>query len=230
MSNTSFIITKSKNLKIPKETPHFIISDDIYFPIYDPNCVKFNDFISLVINNKKYDIKDYYTNKFDFVELTKKLNINSFVAYHYSEFGMMPLYICKFSVVKNIVIKESILCPDERIIAPENYSEFENELEKNSPEILLNIEIDEYLIERLNDFEYTKFLYEKWGNSIDFLIIDKINSEKNKENQKKLDKENQKPKEVLNKNIQKIDNGVESEVDDMSTNSFFGILKRIFKL
>lgn len=182
--NNSFIITKSKDLKIPKEIPHFVVSDDIYFPICDTNGSEFNEFISLVLTNKKYDIKDYYSNKFDFIELTKKLNINSFVAYHYSEFGMMRLNICEFSVVKNIVIKESIVCPEERIIEPENYSEFENELEKNSPEILLNIKVDGFFIEKLKYFDIAESLYKKWGCSLNFSEIDEINSQKLKKTER----------------------------------------------
>lgn len=226
--DTTFIITKSNDLKIPKEIPHFIVSDDIYFPICDTNGSEFNDFISLVLTNQKYDIKGYYSNKFDFIELIKKLNIDSFFAYHYSEYGMMTINICRFSVVNNIVIKESIVCPEERIITPENYSEFEDELEKNSPEILLNIKVDGYFMERLKDFDIAEFLYEKWGNSIDFTEIDRVNSLKIKENRKKLDIENQKQDEILN---QKTDNFEEQQVDDdIPSNSFWGEIKRVFKL
>lgn len=166
--DNSFIITKSSGLQIPREIPHFLVGDDIYLPINIPTGYEFNDFINSVISNKKFDIADYYSGNFYFIELIRKLNISSFVAYHSSEFGTMTLNYYNFTVVDGAVIEKSIWSTEEGIITPENYSEVEENYDNNNSEILLNITIDGFFIEQLKYFEIAESLYKKWGNSLLF--------------------------------------------------------------
>ncbi|MEZ0130768.1 hypothetical protein AB9T88_13780 [Flavobacterium sp. LBUM151] len=221
--DNSFIIAKSKELKIPKEIPHFFVGDDIYLPINITTGYEFNNFINSVLENKKYDLRDYYTNDFYFLELTKKLNISSFVAYHCSEF-VMPLNIYEFTVVNNTVIEKSIWSNEEGIMTPENYSEVAENYDKNNSEILLNIKIDLYFIEKLKYFEIAESLYKKWGNLLDFSEIDKINRQKIEENRKKsLENESQ---EIRNFE----DSSEDIPLEDIPSDSFWGEIKRILKL
>jgi hypothetical protein len=217
--DNSFIITKSKGLKIPKEIPHFLVGDDIYLPIPIPTGYEFNDFINSVKSNKKFDIADYYSGNFHFIELIRKLNISSFVAYHSSEFGMMTLNYYNFTVVNDAVIEKSIWSTEEGIITPENYSEVEENYDNNNSEILLNIKIDGHFIEQLKYFEIAESLYKKWGNSLNFSEIEKFNSRKNEENRKeRLESENQETRNF------------EDSSDDIPSNSFWGEIKRVLKL
>ncbi len=216
--DNSFIITKSKGLKIPKELPHFLVSDDIYLPINNPTGYEFNDFINTVLENKKYDLRDYHSNDFRFIELTRKLNINSFVAYHFSEYGSMTLNYYNFTIVNDTVIEKSIWSTEEGIITSENYSEFEENYDTNNSEILLNIKIDSYFIEKLKYFEIAESLYKKWGNSLNFSEIDKLNSQKIEENRRKrLENENRETRNF-------------EDSEDIPSNSFWGEIKRILKL
>lgn len=213
--DNSFIITKSKGLKIPKEIPHFLVADEIYLQISNPTGYEFNDFINTVLENKKYALRDYYSEDFHFIEITRKLNISSFVAYHFSEFGMMTLNYYNFTVVNDILIEKSIWSTEEGIITSDNYSEFEENYDNNNNKILLNIKIDSYFIERLKYYEIAESLYKKWGNSIDFSEIDKINSQKIEENRLKR----------LEDEMQETRNFEDSE--DIPSNSFWGEIKRV---
>lgn len=217
--DNSFIITKSKGLKIPQEIPHFLVGDDIYLPINIPTGYEFNDFINSVISNKKFDMADYYSGNFYFIELTQKLNISSFVAYHSSEFGMMTLNYYNFTVVNGAVIEKSIWSTQEGIITSENYSEVEENYDNNNSEILLKIKIDGYFIEQLKYFEIAESLYKKWGNSLNFSEIEKFNSQKIEEDRKKrLESESQ---EIIN---------LEDSSQDIPSNSFWAEIKRVLKL
>lgn len=217
--DNSFIITKSKRLKIPKEIPHFLVGDDIYLPINIPTGYEFNDFINSVISNKKFDLADYYSNNFSFIELARKLNISSFVAYHSSEYGDMTLNYYNFTVVNDTVIEKSIWSTEEGIITSENYSEVEENYDNNNSEILLNIKIDAYFIEKLKYFNIAEFLYKKWGNSLNFSEIDKLNSQKIEENRKRR---------LENESLET--RNFEDSSEDIPSNSFWGEIKRVLKL
>jgi hypothetical protein len=165
----SLLIFKENDLEIPEEIPHFINEGVIYLPIVNPAGYQFGQLITMVIDKKQYEILDY-KDEFSFVKLASDLDIENYIAFHSSDFGVMPINYYEFAIVKNVFIKDSIWSTDG-IITSENIDDFEENYEKNKGEILLNIKVNLNFIEHLKDYSSCKSVYEKWGNKVNFYEV-----------------------------------------------------------
>ena len=165
----SLLIFKENNLEIPQAIPHFINEGVIYLPICNPTGYQFGELITMVLDKKQYEVLDY-KNEFSFVKLACELGIENYIAFHNSDFGMMPINYYEFAIVENVFIKDSVWSTDG-IITPENIDDFEDNYEKNKGEILLDIKLDLDFIEHLNNYSLCKSVYKKRGNKVNFYEI-----------------------------------------------------------
>jgi hypothetical protein len=100
----SLIITKETNLKNLNKIPH-IIENGLLIVALKNN--EFSKFINRVLRVHSTDL-DYYHEDFEFIDLIKKLNIKTFLGYHESDWGGIPIDSIRFAVIDNEIIVESI--------------------------------------------------------------------------------------------------------------------------
>jgi hypothetical protein len=99
----SLIISKSIEVKIPKEIPH-LIKDGVLLIALEKS--EFSDFVFNVLRTYKTNLNDYIEEN-DFVKLVNKIKLNDFFAYHESDWGM-PIDKVYFAVVEGEIVIESI--------------------------------------------------------------------------------------------------------------------------
>lgn len=120
----------------------------------------------MALDKKQYEVLDY-KDEFSFVKLAYEIGVENYIAFHSSDFGMMPINHYEFAIVENVFIKDSVWSTDG-IITPENIDDFEDNYEKNRGDILLGIKIDYNYRDYLRSYDGCKSVYEKWGNRVDF--------------------------------------------------------------
>ncbi|MBJ2126569.1 hypothetical protein [Flavobacterium sp. IB48] len=167
----SLLIFKEDNSEIPETIPHFINGGIVYMPICNPTGYLFGELITTALNKKQYDILDY-KDEFSFVKLAHGLGVENYMAFHSSDFGMMPINYYEFAVVENVFMKDSVWSTDG-IITSENICDFEDNYEKNRGDVLLEIKIDYNFRGFLRSYDDCKSVYEKWGNRVNFHDIQK---------------------------------------------------------
>lgn len=98
------IITKETNLKNLSEIP-CIVENGLLVIALENN--EFSKFINRVLRVHSTDL-DYYTEDFEFIDLIKKLDIKTFLCYHESDWGGIPIDSIRFAIIDNEIILESI--------------------------------------------------------------------------------------------------------------------------
>lgn len=165
----SLIISKEIDLKIASEIPHFINSGVLYIPISILEGCEYGELIKESLNTNDFQILNYIDD-YHFLKVVKNIGVKNFIALHFSDYGTMPMYHYEFTVLENLIIKDSIWSSDG-LITSENIDSFEENYEKNKGEILLNMKMDLDFIEHLKDYSSCKSLHEKWGNKVNFYEI-----------------------------------------------------------
>lgn len=102
--NISMIITKEIDTKISNKIPHIIENDLLIIGLKNN---EFARFIKRVLRAYRTDL-EYYIEDFEFITLIKQLNIKTFLAYHESDWGGIPVDSIRFAVVDHEIIIESI--------------------------------------------------------------------------------------------------------------------------
>ena len=166
----SLIISAETDLKIASEIPHFINSGVLYIPISIFEGCEYGELIKESLHNNDFQMLNYKSDDYHFLKVVNTIGVKNYIALHFSDYGTMPMYHYEFTVLGNVIVKDSIWSTGG-LITSENIDSFEENYEKNKGEILLNIKVDLDFIEHLKDFSSCKSLYEKWGNKINFYEI-----------------------------------------------------------
>lgn len=228
----SLIISKEIDLKIAPEIPHFINSGVLYIPISIFEGCEYGELIKESLINNDFQILNYTDDDYHFLKVVNNIGMKNFIGLHFSDYGTMPMYHYEFTVLENLIMKDSIWSTDG-LITSENIDSFEENYEKNKGEILLNIKVDLDFIEHLKDYSSCKSLYEKWGNKINFYeiqnyyiqkqVIDRTNSSFDERGNKTFTGEIFK-----DENINTRSNSVEKRIDKSKT--IWQIIKQTLKI
>ncbi|UTN04300.1 hypothetical protein L0669_23620 [Flavobacterium bizetiae] len=101
--NISLIITKNIEIKVPHEIPHLIRNGLLIIALAKD---EFSYFVVKVLKSCKTNLSDYIEGN-SFVRLVRKIELDTFLAYHESDWGLLADEIY-FAVVDGEIIIESI--------------------------------------------------------------------------------------------------------------------------
>ena len=150
----SLILSKEITTQVPIHITHFIRNNTLIIPIEEP--WELGSLISNVVESGDYQINSYL--HYPFIKLAKELKLNTFMAYHNSEWADMPDEHFEFVVLDGKIIKDSIWISEAQKLDGEILLDPSNYVDSN----LLEIEISK--IEHFAEYWHCRFIYEKENN------------------------------------------------------------------